>query len=116
MLVIQESRTIFDERQKNKILAMVSDEYCRKILSVIMKEYKSANKISKETKIPISTVYRRIQVLHDGKLIKISGTISDDGKKTFTYKSKITTISTFFNGDFIDIEIVPNVVEELQVR
>jgi len=116
MLVLQKGRTIYDEQQKSEILEMISDEYSRKILSITMKEHKSVNKISEETKIPISTIYRRVQMLHDGKLLRISGTINENGKKTFLYKSKIKTISTFFNGDFIEIEIVPNIIEKFQDR
>ena len=116
MLVSQEGCTIYDEQQKNKILEMISDEYCRKILSVTMNEHKSVNEISAETKIPISTVYRRVQMLYDGKFMRIFGTINEDGKKSFLYKSKIKSISTFFNGDFIEIEIIPNNIEKLQDR
>jgi len=116
MLVLQKGGTIYDEQQKNKILDMVSDNYCRKILSVTMKEHKSINKISEETKIPISTIYRRVQMLHDEKLMRVLGTIDENGKKTFHYKSKIKSISTFFNGDFIEIEIVPNIIEKSQDR
>ncbi len=114
VLVFQEGRTIYDEQQKSKILGMISDEYCRKILSITMKEHKSVSEISEETKIPISTIYRRVQMLHDGKLMRISGVINEDGKKTFLYKSKIKAISTLFNGDFIEIEIVPNIIEKFQ--
>ncbi len=81
-----------------------------------MKEHKTVNEISEETKIPISTIYRRVQMLHNGKLLRISGTIDENGKKTFLYKSKIKAISTFFNGDFIEIEIVPNSIEKFQDR
>ncbi len=116
MLVLQKGSTIYNEQQKNKILEMVSDKYCRKILSITMKEHKSVNKISEETKIPISTIYRRVQMLHDEKLMRISGMIDENGKKTFLYKSKIKSISTFFNGDFIEIEIIPNIIEKSQDR
>ncbi len=116
MLVFQDGRTIYDEQRKSKILAMISDEYCRKILSITMNEHKSVTEISKETKIPISTIYRRVQMLNDGKLMRISGIISEDGKKTFLYKSKIKSVSTFFNGDNIEIEIVPNNIEKFQDR
>ncbi len=116
MLVLQKGSTIYNEQQKNKILEMVSDEYCRKILAITMKEPKSVNKISEETRIPISTIYRRVQMLHDEKLVRISGMIDENGKKTFLYKSKIKSISTYFNGDFIEIEIVPNIIEKSQDR
>ncbi len=116
MLVFQKGQTIYDEQRKSKILEMISDEYCRKILSIAKKEPKSVNEISEETKIPISTIYRRVQMLHEGKLMRISGTINENGKKTFLYKSKIKSVSTFFNGDFIEIEIVPNNIEKFQDR
>ena len=82
----------------------------------IKKEPKSAVKISEETKIPISTVYRRFQMLCDMKLLRISGTINENGKKVFLYKSKIKFISTFFDGSFIEIEIIPNNIEKSQDR
>ncbi|MEK6871064.1 MAG: helix-turn-helix domain-containing protein, partial [Thermoproteota archaeon] len=90
------------------ILEVISDKYCRAILENSMEKPKSAMEISAETKIPISTVYRRLQTLHDNKLLGISGTISDDGKKYFLYKSRVKAISTSFNGSNIEVEVVPN--------
>ncbi len=116
MLVLQKDHTISDEQQKKNILEVTSDEYSTKILSVTMKEYKSVNEISAETKIPISTIYRRIRMLEHVKLMMISGIIDENGKKIFLYKSKIKTISTFFNGDFVEIKVVSNNIEKLQDR
>jgi len=76
-----------------------------------MDKPKSAMEISAESKIPISTVYRRLQSLHDNKLLGISGTISDDGKKYFLYRSRIKSISSLFIGGFVEIEVVPNPVQ-----
>ncbi|MDH3191221.1 MAG: helix-turn-helix domain-containing protein [Nitrosopumilus sp.] len=101
-------RKIEDDSRKDAILEVMSDKYCRAIIENTMDKPKSAMEISAETKIPISTVYRRLQTLHDNKLLGISGSISDDGKKYFLYKSKIKAIATTFNGSNIEIEIVPN--------
>ncbi len=109
MQTIISGRRIEDDVRKDAILEMMSDKYCRAILEDTMKRPKSAMEISADTKIPISTVYRRLQTLHDNKLLGISGSISDDGKKYFLYKSKIKAISTIFNGNYIEIEVVPNV-------
>ncbi len=116
MLSIQNSRIDYTEQQKSKILEIASDQYCRKILSILKKDPKSAVQISEETKIPISTVYRRLQILHAVKLLRNSGEINQNGKKSFLYKSKIKSISTFFNGDHIEIEIIPNRIEKSQGR
>jgi len=42
----------------------------------------------------------------------ISGSISDDGKKYFLYRSKIKAIASSFNGNQVEIEVVPNPVPE----
>ena len=99
---------IDEEGKKDAILEIISDKYCRAILDATMDKPKSAMEISAESKIPISTVYRRLQTLHDTKLLGISGSISDDGKKYFLYRSKVKAISSSFKGGFVEIEIVPN--------
>lgn len=108
MLEIISGRKIEEDSRKDAILEMMADKYCRAILENTMEKPKSAMEISAETKIPISTVYRRLQTLHDNKLLGISGSISDDGKKYFLYKSKVKAIATSFNGSHVEIEVVPN--------
>ena len=53
-------RKIEDDLRKDVILEVISDKYCRVILENTMEKPKSAMEISAETKIPISTVYRRL--------------------------------------------------------
>jgi len=108
MQTLLHGRKIEEDDKKQGILGIISDKYCRAILTATMEKSKSATEITAHTGIPISTVYRRLQTLHDNKLVRISGSISEDGKKYFLYKSKVKAISTNFNGDFIEIEIVPN--------
>ncbi len=108
MQALISGRKIEEEDKKEAILEVMSDKYCRAILENTMEKPKSAMEISAETKIPISTIYRRLQMLHDRKLLGISGSISDDGKKYFLYKSRVKAISTTFNGSLIEIQVVPN--------
>ncbi len=108
MQALVSGRKIEEEDKKEAILEVMSDRYCRAILENTMEKPKSAMEISAETKIPISTIYRRLQMLHDRKLLGISGSISDDGKKYFLYKSRVKAISTTFNGSHIEIQVVPN--------
>lgn len=98
-----------DDDRKDAILEIISDKYCRAIIETTMNAPKSAIEISAECKIPISTVYRRLQSLYDNRLLAISGAITTEGKKHFLYKSKIRSIISKFNGTDIDVEIVPNV-------
>ena len=108
MQVLQSAYQINEEQTKDNLLSIVSDKYCRIILKAIMAKPKSTMEIASETKIPISTVYRRIQTLHDNKLVQASGMISDDGKKLFLYKSKIKGVNSIYNEGQVEVELIPN--------
>jgi len=108
MQIIQSEYKIEEETTKDAILSILSDKYCRPILKSIMDKPKSVMEIAAETKIPISTVYRRMQTLHDNKLVHISGMISDDGKKLFLYKSKIKGIKSRFDQGQIEVGLILN--------
>jgi predicted transcriptional regulator len=112
MQTLIQGRKIEEDERKDAILEIISDKYCRAILENTMDIPKSAMEISAESKIPISTVYRRLQTLHDNKLLGISGSISDDGKKYFLYRSKVKGISSSFYGNNIEVQIIPNPIPE----
>ena len=76
-----QSVKIVDDDRKQVILEILADKYCKSILHNTLEKPKAAMEISGETKIPISTVYRRLQTLYDAKLLAISGSINQDGKK-----------------------------------
>ena len=80
MQTLIQTRKVEDEKRKQVILEVLADPYCKQILQIIIDKPKSVMDITAETRIPVSTVYRRIQLLHDNKIVSISGTISDDGK------------------------------------
>lgn len=111
MQKLQFAQKIEDENKKSGLLEVISDKYTRGILKAIIDKPKTCLEISRECNIPISTVYRRIQFLHDNKLLYPSGSISEYGKKYFMYKSKIREIQTNFLGGSgsVEIEIVPNI-------
>ena len=69
---------------------------------------KSVIKITAETKIPMSTTYRRIQSLHDNKLVATSGMITDKGKRLFLYKSKVKRIQIRFSGNLTEVKLISN--------
>ena len=94
--------------KKNALLSIMADEYCRTIIHVTKDKPKSAIEITNETKIPISTVYRRLQTLHDNNLLRTSGMINEDGKKLFLYKSKIKGIVSTFENGHTDVKLTFN--------
>ena len=108
MQTLQQVYKILESEKKKNMLDIVSDKYCRAISEATKFKPKSAIEITAETKIPISTVYRRIQTLHDNKLLATSGEINDDGKKFFLYKSKIKGMRCNLNDGEIEVELILN--------
>ncbi len=108
MQMLQQAFKIEDSDKKESLLEILSDKYCRIIIESIMDKPKSAIEIVSETKIPVSTVYRRIQMLSDNKLLRISGNISEDGKKSFLYKSKVKGIQTKYENGSVNVELILN--------
>jgi len=108
MQALQSTHKIEEDVKNDALLSIVSDKYCRSILEAIMDMPKSVIEIASEKKIPISTVYRRIQTLHDNKLVQTSGTITDEGKRLFLYKSKIKGIKSKFESGNLGVELIFN--------
>ncbi|MDE1872979.1 MAG: helix-turn-helix transcriptional regulator [Thaumarchaeota archaeon] len=108
MQVLLQGKEVQEQTTKEAVLEILTDKYSRTILEATIDMPKSAIDLSKEYEIPISTAYRRVHMLHKHKLVGISGSISQDGKKYFLYKSKIKSIMTCFNNGLLEVEIVPN--------
>jgi len=106
--VLQSQYEIKEDEKNDALLSALSDKYCRSILEATRDKPKSVTELAVETKIPISTIYRRIQTLHDNRLLHISGMISGDGKKFFLYKSKIKGFKSRYDEGKIEVELVFN--------
>jgi len=104
-----QTRKIMENERKQIILQVIADKYCKQILRSTLNESKSANQISHDEKIPISTVYRRLQTLFDVKFLTLSGSINEDGKKYFLYKSRMKSIFIKYDLEEVIIEIEPNI-------
>ena len=108
MQVLLEGKQVQEQISKDALLRIIADKYSRAILEATMDSPKSVIELSADCQIPISTAYRRVQELYDNKLLRISGSINDDGKKYFLYKSKVKAIMICFKGSSLEVEIVPN--------
>jgi predicted transcriptional regulator len=108
MQALQSTYKIKEDVKNEDLLSVVADKYCRSILEAIMDVPKSTIEIASEKKIPLSTVYRRIQTLHDNNLVQTSGMITDEGKRLFLYKSRIKGIKSKFESGKLEIELILN--------
>lgn len=97
-----------EDEKRDLYMNCISDESIRKILISITDIPKSVIEISSEQNIPLRTVYRKIQFLFDNKLLKISGAITESGKKFFLYKSKIRGISSHFVENELVVRVISN--------
>ena len=105
---ILQSKYQIEDTKKDTLLSILSDKYCRAIITATMDKPKSAVELASETKIPISTIYRRLQTLYDNKLLRTSGMISNEGKKFFLYKSRIKGIHSSFENGQVEVKLVFN--------
>ena len=104
----QQFEKIHDNDLNQIYLQTIADVYSRSILDNIMEMPKSPIEISTQTKIPLRTVYRKLQSMFDDGMIKISGNITESGKKYFMYKSKIKGLQTLYSKQKISVYIIRN--------
>ena len=76
----------------NKILNEITNLESRHVLFAIMEYPKSIKAISAEQKIPLSSVYKRIQSLKECSLIYEKVDFSKNGHKARYYQSRIKDI------------------------
>jgi len=95
--------------EERDLLKVIGDECARTILLSIMDEPKSAIDITREKKIPISSVYRKLHWLENARLIKVKGfVITGDGKKYHLYQSKIKSIQISLPENEVKVELANN--------
>jgi DNA-binding transcriptional ArsR family regulator len=116
MQELLQTQKINDDLKKQIILESIADKYCRQILKNTVDKPKSAMMISDEENIPLSTVYRKLGRLYDGKLLTISGSFNRDKKKYFLYMSKIKDVTIHCNLEEITIECVLNNVKQEDIN
>ena len=112
MQSLETVKLIRDDDEKNAILAVLTDRFSRRILPCIIEKEKSVSEISEETGISICTVYRKIQILQEQKLVKTTAIITSQSKKVFLYQSRIKSIHVKFENGFLDVQIVPNHINQ----
>ena len=108
MVKEQQFEKIHDNNLNQIYLQTIADVYSRSILDNIMEIPKSPIEISTQTQIPLRTVYRKLQSMFDDGMIKISGNITESGKKYFMYKSKIRGLQTLYSEQKISVYIIRN--------
>jgi len=76
----------------HRMIKIFSSNNARKILEIISTEPYPVKKIHEISKIPINKIYEWIQKFEDEGILEISGDITDEGRKSRLFKSKIKLI------------------------
>jgi len=101
---------ILDDSKAKTMIGILSDRYSRSILFATTSDAKSVEEVSKETKIPISTCYRRIHDMRQqGVLVIDRIVLTNDGRKFEMYKSAIKDARINVEGGKMSVEAEPNV-------
>lgn len=80
----------------------------RHILFSIIKQARVAEDISRITKIPLSTVYLKLQSLEDLSLIYVKENVLEDGHKVKYFQSRIKEIKISISKQVPQISLVKN--------
>lgn len=81
----------------DEILAILGDEYNRKILSILSRNELNAQEISAKLGIPVSTTYRKVKNLENLGLIKKTKVVRTlEGLDESYYKSLVSGIEVKF--------------------
>ncbi len=70
------------------LLKILSNRNAVKIIQDTFDSPKTAFEISKDCNVSLTTTYRQLRRLSDRKIMNVTGTINERGKKNFTYESK----------------------------
>ncbi len=76
-----------DDKIPESLLKILSDDSAISILRSAISP-KSAYQLSMDCNVSLTTIYRHVKKLSDKKLLLVSGSIDNSGKKHFTFKSK----------------------------
>ncbi len=96
------------------ILDVLGDLYSRQILAVTSKSPKSVSDIHQECKIPLATLYRRMEYLEKNGLLWKRARRRADGKWFYEYYSRIKQIQIEFSAEGITLHLV--LVEPIEDR
>ena len=78
-----------------KILETLANAEARFLLFSVIKEEKSAADLSRELRIPITSVYKKLAVLEDLALVTVRSLFDHNHKKYKIYKSRISRATIY---------------------
>lgn len=95
-----QSETVIDaEENVDRLLDILHDTDCRNILEATSEESLSASEISDTCDVPLSTAYRKIELLTDAGLLSEGTRVRRSGKHTSEYSRNVGDVSVAVTAD-----------------
>jgi len=88
-----------------EVLALLSDEYAREILNVLVEESLSARALSERVDMSRPTVYRRLNRLESAGVIESSMVIDPEGHHRKRFSVVLDRMQLLFEPDGISLEV-----------
>ena len=82
----------------DEVLDALADDAARRIVAALT-EPKTASELSEECDIPLSTTYRKLEMLTDASLLSESTDIRRDGQHTTRYSVSFDAVTVSVDGD-----------------
>lgn len=99
---------VTDGGLREKILQAIGDSESAMMLHAIRDTPKVAQTISRETGIPLSSVYRKLAGLKSAGLAIVSSfELTPEGKRQELLVSAVTEVRIGIHGDLIEVDLIP---------
>jgi DNA-binding transcriptional ArsR family regulator len=97
-----EQRTVDDDAEVEALLGALQDDDCRSVLDATSDEPLSASELSSTCDLPLSTTYRKLDVLTEVGLLEERTRLHPDGKHASEYLRSVddVLVSVDADGDF----------------
>lgn len=100
----ESTRTITETDRVERLLGALEDADCRAILAATTEQALSANEVSESCDLPLSTAYRKLELLTDAGLLEEQLRLSRSGKHTSEYVRAVEEVTVSIDGA-IELEV-----------
>jgi len=94
-----------DDRRVEDVLDTIGDNYARQILAAISREPRPAKELAEACDISLPTVYRRLELLKEQKLVTSHTAVDDDGNEYQRYECNFESTVISLEDDEYDVRI-----------
>jgi len=98
-----------DSVDPQAVLAALDDDACRAILEATAETALTATELSEECEIPMSTAYRKVEMLTEADLVAEQVRINTTGKHATEYRKNFDDVLVSVAGGGVEVELTkPN--------